>query len=90
MTHLFVIEKLDIVPVRSPYVVNLTVEQRSELEDWSRRVTMPYRQVVRSRIVLAAADGESNAGIARRLMVCVDTVRVWRKRFCANGIGWAG
>jgi transposase len=67
--------------------VNLTVEQRSDLEYWSRRVTMPYRQVVRARIVLAAADGESNASIARRFMVCVDTVRVWRKRFCANGIG---
>jgi hypothetical protein len=42
--------------------------------------------VVRARIVLAAASGESNAGIARRLMVCVDTVRVWRGRFCARGI----
>jgi len=75
------------VPVRSPYVVNLTVEQRSELEYLSRRVTVPYRQVVRARIVLAAADGESNASIARCLAVCVDTVRLWRKRFCANGIG---
>jgi transposase len=75
------------VPVRSPYVVNLTVEQRSELEYLSRRVTVPYRQVARARIVLAAADGESNASIARRLMVCVDTVRLWRKRFCAHGIG---
>jgi transposase len=83
----FVIEELDIVPVRSPYVVSLTVEQRSELENLSRRATMPYRQVVRARIVLAAADGESNASIARRLMVCVDAVRVWRKRFCAHGIG---
>jgi transposase len=86
VTHLIVLEELDIVPMRSPYVVSLTAEQRSELKNVSRRVAIPYRQVVRARIVLAAADGESNASIARRLMVCVDTVRVWRKRFRANGI----
>ncbi len=72
--------------MRSPYVVNLTASQRSELEVLSRRISGPYRQVVRARIVLAAADAESNAGIARRLRVCVDTVRRWRGRFCARGI----
>jgi transposase len=84
---LVVIEELNIVPMRSQYVVNPTAQQRIELETLSRRVSAPYRQVVRARIVLAAADGESNAGIARRLAVCVDTVRTWRKRFCAHGIG---
>jgi transposase len=83
---LIVIEELDIVSMRSPYVVSLTVEQRSELEKLSRRGRLPYWRVVRARIVLAAADGESNASIARRLRVCVDTVRAWRKRFCARGI----
>jgi transposase len=74
------------MPMRSLYVVNLTARQRSELEALARRISAPYRQVVRARIVLAAADGESNAGIARRLMLCVDTVRLWRRRFCARGI----
>lgn len=72
--------------IRSLYVVDLTARQRKELEALSRRSSAPYRRVIRARIVLAAADGESNAEIARRLAVCVDTVRTWRKRFCAHGI----
>lgn len=73
--------------VRSPYVVSLTAVQRSELETLSRRVSAPHRQVLRARIVLAAADGVSNAGIARGLGIGVDTARKWRKRFCRHGIG---
>jgi putative transposase len=37
--------------------------------------------VRRSRIVLAAAQGTSNAQIARELGVNVDTVRLWRDRW---------
>ena len=72
--------------MRSPYVVILTSSQRSELELLSRRVSASYRQVVRARIVLAAAAGESNASIARCLAVCEDTVRRWRRRFYLFGI----
>jgi transposase len=46
------------------------------------RPTVPVRTVVRARIVLAAADGASNAAIAVGLRVHVDTVRKWRRRFC--------
>jgi transposase len=79
-------EKSHIMSMRSPYVVTLNRSQRSELEMLSRRVSAPYRQVLRARIVLAAAEGESNANIARRLAVCEDTVRRWRRRFCVSGI----
>ena len=72
--------------MRSPYVVTLTVGQKTELEALSRRLSAPYRQVLRARIVLAAAAGESNASTARRLAVCEDTVRRWRRRFCRSGI----
>ena len=41
------------------------------------------RLVTRAEIVLAAAAGESNAQIARRLRICEDTVRTWRHRWCA-------
>ncbi|WP_180279696.1 helix-turn-helix domain-containing protein [Rhodococcus qingshengii] len=41
--------------------------------------------MLRARIVLAAADGASNAVIAVQLGICVDTVRKWRMRFCCNG-----
>jgi transposase len=74
------------VPPCSPHVVVLTVEQRSQLEAVTRRSSAPVRQVLRARIVLAAAAGQSNAGIARALGINADTVRKWRKRFCCNGI----
>ena len=72
--------------MRSPHIVDLTSSQRVELELLSRRTSAPYRRVVRARIVLAAAAGESNAGIARSFGICVDTVRLWRARFCAAGV----
>jgi hypothetical protein len=36
---------------------------------------------LRARIALVAADGASNAGIARDLAMCEDTVRKWRSRY---------
>ena len=54
--------------------------------------------MTRAHIVLAAAEGESNAGIAASLGVCEDTARKWRGRcFAAPGVaslgdanGWVG
>ncbi|MCG2620497.1 IS630 family transposase [Arthrobacter sp. I2-34] len=43
------------------------------------------RDVLRARIVLAAARGDPNAVIARDLGVHPDTVRKWRKRFASGG-----
>src|ERR1700712_5360425 len=79
-------EELNAVSMRSPYVVTLTSEERANLERVSRRASASYRQVLRARIVLAAADSETNASIARSFGICVDTVRVWRARFCADGV----
>ncbi|MFI6007193.1 IS630 family transposase [Streptomyces sp. NPDC051366] len=44
------------------------------------------RQVLRARIVLAAAQGDANGAIARELAVSVNTVRKWRGRFAAEGM----
>lgn len=71
--------------VQSPYQVRLTPDGRSELESLSRRASAQSRLVLRARIVLAAADGASNAAIAERLGISVDTVRKWRMRFYRNG-----
>lgn len=69
----------------SPYVITLSEADRRELETLVRRGRAEYRQVMRARIVLAAAMGESNAGIARRLGISVDTARRWRARFHHHG-----
>jgi transposase len=51
------------------------------LEAWSRRRTTAQAVALRARIVLQAADGQSNTQIARRERVTRPTVGKWRGRF---------
>jgi transposase len=61
----------------------LTGSQRRELRRMTRAGRTEQRLVRRAEIILAAAAGEANAQIARRLGICEDTVRKWRRRWCA-------
>jgi transposase len=72
--------------ITSPFAVTLTASETETLTAIVRRPTAALRDVLRARIVLAAADGQTNAGIARQLHVCVDTVRKWRRRFTEKGL----
>jgi transposase-like protein len=74
----------------SPFAVTLTATQRRVLEGRVRKATGEQREVVRARIVLAAAAGEQNTRIAGRLGVAVNTVSKWRKRFVEEGLGGLG
>ena len=71
---------------KSPYVLDLTVDQRRELEARARRYTSPYREVVRAKIVLMAAKGLDNDEIATRLDTSRVIVSKWRKRFFEQGL----
>jgi transposase len=71
---------------RSPFVIDLSDEDRQRLESLARKQTAERRMVVRARIVLAAADGEENVTIAERLGVAPHTVIKWRKRFFEEGM----
>ena len=63
--------------------ITLTGSQRRELTRMIRAGRTEQRLVTRAQIVLAAAAGESNAQIARWLGISEDTVRKWRRRWCA-------
>jgi transposase len=63
--------------------ITLTGAQRRELAGLVRSGRTEQRLVTRATIVLAAAEGQSNASIAASLRVCEDTVRKWRRRWCA-------
>jgi DNA-binding CsgD family transcriptional regulator len=58
----------------------LSEKEREELTQMSKRHRSEQQVALRARIVLAAAQGQSNAQIARELEVNVDTVRFWRDR----------
>jgi hypothetical protein len=45
-----------------------------------------YHNVLRARIVLAAARGKPNAAIDAGLLIHVDTVHNWRKRYATGGL----
>jgi len=64
--------------------VILTPEMRRELEPVARSQTAPYRDVVRAKIALLAAEGATNAEISRRVGESENTVRLWRNRIAAS------
>ena len=74
------------MPRKSPYVVDLTAERRAMTSSSRRRYTLPYRDVIRARMVLLAADGLDNDQIAARLDTRREIVSKWRKRFFEQGI----
>ena len=51
---------------------------------WSRRSKSANALAMRSRIVLAAADGLGNTAIADKLDIHVSSARKWRSRFVAD------
>ena len=71
--------------VRSDSAVTLSPEQRALLEQWVRGRTSSQRLVLRSRIVLLAAQGLSDRAITQRLNVSRQTIRLWERRFVAVG-----
>ena len=64
----------------------LTHEQQDQLKGVAHSTTLPYALVLRARIILASAEGSTNAEVAKRLGVTPHTVGKWRRRFRAAGI----
>jgi Winged helix-turn helix len=69
------------MPRKSPYVIQLTHSEKSELEIQARRYTSPYYAVVRAKIILMASQGLPNDQIAASLSLPRQIVSKWRKRF---------
>ena len=65
-------------------LIELTDDERARLEAWARRRTSAQALALRSRIVLAAAQGLNNTEIAQRLGVHRPMVRKWRSRFAEH------
>ncbi len=69
------------MPRQSPHIIELTKAEREELATRARQYTSPYRDVIRAKIILLAAQGVPNEVIAARLDTPRQIVSKWRKRF---------
>jgi hypothetical protein len=69
------------MPRHSPYRIDLSDAERAVLERRARSYTLPYRDVMRAKMVLLAADGLRNDQIADKLDTGREVVSKWRKRF---------
>jgi transposase len=71
---------------RVALAVQIDSETRNTLNQFVRSSSTPQSLAMRSRIVLAAADGSSNQQIASELKIPAITVGKWRRSFAIDGI----
>ena len=70
----------------SKFKITLTGAERTKLEALARKYSSPYRDVIRARMILYAAEGLTNYQIAQRLDTSQMIVNRWRKRFLKEGL----
>jgi len=63
--------------------IHLSEKEQEELTRLTKRHQSEQQVALSARIILAAAQGASNARIARDLHINVDTVRLWRDRWAS-------
>jgi transposase/transcriptional regulator with XRE-family HTH domain len=71
---------------RSAPALALQEADEQQLQQWVSAFGTPQQVALRSRIVLAAAEGQSDSAIAQQLDVNRKTVRLWRARFAEEGL----
>ena len=64
--------------------LTVTDDEREQLVRWSRRAKSSQALALRSRIVLACADGTDSKSVAAQLNCAEATVGKWRRRFVAE------
>src|ERR1700691_14512 len=69
------------MPISMPVQIELSEQERAQLESWARRRSSAQALAQRCRIVLLASQGLNNTEIAARLGVHRPMVRKWRARF---------
>ena len=72
------------MPGLKPPAIVLSEKERQELETIAHRHSTPQQIALRSRIILAAADGLNNREIARQEGCSRDMSRDWRERWLAT------
>jgi len=71
---------------RHAKALNVTAEDRVQLESIARSQSLPAALARRAQMILRMADGESNSSVARRYRYSRPTVTFWRTRFRERGM----
>jgi hypothetical protein len=71
----------------TPIHIELTVDERSELERMARGQVLAHRTVIRAQVVLAFADGKTVSAVARQVGRQRRIVRQWADRFVRKRLG---
>jgi transposase len=66
--------------------LTLSPDQEKQVRQWLTAHGTPQQVVLRSRIILAAAEGQPETSIASQLGTHRKTVRLWRGRFARHGL----
>jgi hypothetical protein len=69
------------MPRKSPFRIDLSADEATELNRRAAKYTLPYYEVIRAKMILMAAAGIDNDEIAARLDTRREVVSQWRKRF---------
>ena len=67
-------------------LLQISEEQRDELESWAQSRSLPAGDVFRARLILALAEGLSYREIERKLGASAPTVSKWKTRFEQAGM----
>jgi transposase len=71
---------------RTAMPVTLPEAEQTQLNQWVRAQYTPQQVVLRSRIVLLAAEGMQDLEIAQELSINRHTAGLWRRRYCQEGL----
>ena len=71
------------------YVVDLTQEERAQLQALGKKGKVVARKLRRAQLLLLAADRYTDTEIAAPLHIGVSTVERIRQRFGEGGLEWA-
>lgn len=66
---------------KTPIRIELSREEREELEARRRSLTMAHRDVLRATVVVLLAEGQSVSAVSRRVGKQRRIVRKWGERF---------
>jgi len=70
---------------RTTPAFRLNAEEQQQIQQWLKALGTPQQVALRGRIVLAAAQGQSDTAIAQQLQINRKTVIMWRQRFALQG-----